>query len=273
MRDYLLQRPGSQNWRLRLPVPGDVHGRYTERSLGTPDRAQAEVLAAPDITAHKARLLAARPGFDAEGTLLRTHIELAEANAFIARHHRHHKRIPWHRFSLGAMIDGRLVGVATCGRPLGGQCQDRWLEVTRLASDGTRNVCSFLYGACARAAFALGYARVQTYILKSESGVSLKAAGWQFERMSHPAGWHKRGRPLPGHLQDRKQLWFRGENSPIKASYDAKLRPWERAGMSRASWFRLGKPAKRPIRQTQRQAAAEQKISVRTLQRRLQTTR
>ena len=62
------------------------------------------------------------------------HVELAQANAFIVQHHRHHGRIPWHRFSVGASLDGRLVGVAVVGRPLGGQCQDRWVEVRRNAA-------------------------------------------------------------------------------------------------------------------------------------------
>jgi hypothetical protein len=35
-----------------------------------------------------------------------------------------------------------------------------------------------LYAACARAALAQGFDEVQTFILKSESGVSLTAAGW-----------------------------------------------------------------------------------------------
>jgi hypothetical protein len=42
-RDYLLQRPGSQNWRLRL----QLDGKAVEQSLGTPDRALAEVRALP----------------------------------------------------------------------------------------------------------------------------------------------------------------------------------------------------------------------------------
>jgi hypothetical protein len=98
--------------------------------------------------------------------------------------------------------------------------------------------------------------------------VSLKAAGWQFERMSHPSGWHKRGRPLPEHLQDRKQLWFRGENSPTKPPNGGKLKQWERVGMSRTSWYRHGKPKSPPIRLTQKQMALEQRVSVRTIQRR-----
>lgn len=102
------------------------------------------------------------------------HVELEQANAFIVKHHRHHDKILMHRFSIGATLNLRLVGVAVVGRPLGGQCQDRWVEVTRLATDGTPNACSFLYGAAWRAAQALGYERVQTYILDSESGISLK---------------------------------------------------------------------------------------------------
>lgn len=208
------------------------------------------------------------------GTLTLAHVELADANAFIERWHRHHGRIPWHRFSVGAMLDGRLVGVATVGRPLSGKCQDRWVEITRLATDGTPNVCSFLYGAAARAAFTLGYARIQTYILKSESGVSLRASGWQFDRMTNePSPWHSRtgkSKPVPAHLMGIKQLWFKGENSPIKASKGGKNgRPWQRLGMSRSSWYAHGKPKSPRRRQTQKRQAAELRISVRTLQRRL----
>lgn len=159
--------------------------------------------------------------------------------------------------------------MATVGRPLSGQCQEKWVEVTRLCSDGTPNVCSFLYSAAARAAFALGYARIQTYILQDETGASLKGAGWRFDRMSLPSGWHKRGRPLASHLQGLKQLWFQGEASPEKATTGAKPRhPWERVGMGRSTWYRLGKP-KRPARRlTQRETARELGTSVRTLQRR-----
>jgi integrase len=56
-RDYLLQRPGSQNWRVRL----QLDGKAVEHSLHTPDHALAEVRAAPMIAEHKLKLLERRP--------------------------------------------------------------------------------------------------------------------------------------------------------------------------------------------------------------------
>jgi len=54
--DYLFLRDGSRNWQIKLQSPD---GRI-EKSLGTPDRAQAEILALPYIQDHKLRLLEAR---------------------------------------------------------------------------------------------------------------------------------------------------------------------------------------------------------------------
>jgi integrase len=55
---YLFQRPGSSNWYIKLRSPGE---KRKELSLGTSDRREAEILAGPMVTAHKAALLAARP--------------------------------------------------------------------------------------------------------------------------------------------------------------------------------------------------------------------
>lgn len=141
------------------------------------------------------------------------HVELKEANEFVTRLHRHHKKIQGHRFSIAAMIGDELCGVCIVGRPVGGTNQGTWTEITRMCTDGTANACSFLYGAAARASANLGYIRCQTYILKDEPGTSLKAAGWKFDRMSHPVGWHHDGpraaRNVEQHLMDRKQLWFK----------------------------------------------------------------
>lgn len=107
---------------------------------------------------------------------------LAEANAFVDQEHRHHGPSVGHKFSIGVVDeDGRLRGVAIAGRPKArALSQSKVLEVTRLATDGCENACSALYGAMARTAAAMGYERhnVITYTLASESGTSLRAAGW-----------------------------------------------------------------------------------------------
>ena len=100
---------------------------------------------------------------------------LKEANAYVEQHHRHHKPVVGHKFSIGCSDGEKIVGVAIVGRPVARHLDDGWtLEVNRLCTDGTRNACSMLYAAAWRAARAMGYKRLVTYILESESGVSLK---------------------------------------------------------------------------------------------------
>ena len=109
-------------------------------------------------------------------------IELKDANAYIARFHRHHSPVYRDKFRVGAAESGVLVGVAQVGRPTSRVLDDGMtLEVVRLCSSGDRNVCSFLYSRCARIARELGFKRIITYILESEDGTSLKASGWHCE--------------------------------------------------------------------------------------------
>lgn len=123
-------------------------------------------------------------------------IDLASANAFVQRHHRHHGKVVGHKFSLAAVNDGSIIGVCIVGRPVARMRDDGWtMEVTRLCTDGTRNACSFLYGAAARAVFALGYRRLGTYILASESGASLKACGWRLVGEVKGRSWSCKSRP------------------------------------------------------------------------------
>ena len=44
-------------------------------------------------------------------------LELGEANAFVAQHHRHHRPVVGHKFSIGAVLGEKIVGVAIIGRP------------------------------------------------------------------------------------------------------------------------------------------------------------
>lgn len=122
-------------------------------------------------------------------------MSLGDANDLVARWHRHHKPVVGHKFSIGVEADLLgIVGAAICGRPVARMCNQRFtLEVTRLVTDGTPNACSMLYAAAARAATALGYTKIQTYILASESGTTLKAAGWADEGPAGGGdGWKKR---------------------------------------------------------------------------------
>lgn len=109
-------------------------------------------------------------------------ISLKDANAYVERLHRHHGPVVGHKWSLAAYKDGRLCGVAIVGRPTGRRLDDgHTLEITRLCTDGTRNACSFLYAAAARRAKHEGYQKIITFILQSEPGSSLRAAGWTLE--------------------------------------------------------------------------------------------
>jgi hypothetical protein len=139
---------------------------------------------------------------------------LAEANAFIRAHHRHSRPIQSHRFSIGCVHDGKLVGVVVIGRPA---CrthdQNVVAEVSRLCTDGTRNACSFLYGAAARAAKAMGFERIQSFTLQRETGASLRAAGW---KQGHDSSRGNR-RPRPGEVRDvPRWAWFLDLNEPVE---------------------------------------------------------
>lgn len=138
-------------------------------------------------------------------------VALDEANAFVAQHHRHHKPVIGHKFSI-AVADGDVVrGVAIVGRPVARGLDNGWtLEVNRCCTDGTRNVCSMLYGAAWRAAKALGFRRLVTYTLPSEGGASLRAAGWRLIGERGGGNWNTPARPridTAAALQGQKLLW------------------------------------------------------------------
>lgn len=125
-------------------------------------------------------------------------VELADANRFVAQLHRHHKPVHRCRFSVGVQdATGQLRGVAMAGRPVArGVNPRKVLEAVRICADGTPNACSFLLGKVAHLAGEMGYCKAQTYILDSEAGTSLKAAGWRPVAVVKGRQWfHTDGRP------------------------------------------------------------------------------
>lgn len=152
-------------------------------------------------------------GDDVNELLYVVPLELSEANLLVAQWHRHHVPVLRHRFSLGAVSGGRMVGAAICGGPASPNTdRHKTLEVSRLVTDGTPNACSLLYGACARAAKAMGYERIQTFILDTETGVTLRASGWTNDGLVKTRPWSHR--PNRRDNLQNKIRWVRELNDP-----------------------------------------------------------
>lgn len=128
-----------------------------------------------------------------------TPIGLREANAWVDLMHRHHGPVRGHKFSVAVLgEEGTIVGVGIAGRPVSKALQSSGhIEIIRLASDGTANVPSMIYGALRGAAVKLGYPahKVLTYTLDTEPGTSLRAAGFVFDGMTDGGSWDRPGRP------------------------------------------------------------------------------
>ncbi len=125
---------------------------------------------------------------------------LRRANDFVAAHHRHNGRTSRNggKFAIAVrdMDSDSIHGVAIVGNPLSATYMDgRTAEVLRVCvADGSpKGSCSILYAACWRAWRAMGGQRLITYTLQTESGASLRGAGWLIVGQTKPVkpGWRK----------------------------------------------------------------------------------
>lgn len=147
-------------------------------------------------------------------------ITLRKANDFVAAHHRHNGRTARNggKYAVGLAVDSGLVGVAIVGNPLSATLMDGWTaEVLRVcvSAEAPKGSCSMLYQACWRAWRAMGGRRMITYTLLSESGASLRGAGWRVVGTTTPTppGWKKKERaeikrtyaPVMGAVKNRWQ--------------------------------------------------------------------
>jgi hypothetical protein len=124
-------------------------------------------------------------------------ITLKQARAFVGENHRHNDEPQGGKWAIALMRGDELVGVAICGRPVSGELQRRgYMEITRVCVlEGVKGGNSMLYARCRRIGQLMGYERFVSYNLDSESGVSLRAAG--FERVARTRGgtWDRPKRP------------------------------------------------------------------------------
>lgn len=131
-------------------------------------------------------------------------ITLREANDFVEQFHRHSRRTSRDggKFAIGAANDDGMFGVAIVGRPLARMLNDSFTaEVLRccVLPAAPRNACSFLYGRCWRIWQQMGGRRMVTYTLQTESGSSLKGAGWKVVGETRPNGWDRPDRQREWH--------------------------------------------------------------------------
>lgn len=126
-------------------------------------------------------------------------LTLGEARSYVDAIHRHHRAPIGGLFAIGLSDDKTppaIVGCVIVGRPVARALDtDFTCEVTRLATDGSRNACSMLYRAAWRAARAMGYRRLVTYTLASESGSSLVGAGFKLIATVKGRSWDTPSRP------------------------------------------------------------------------------
>lgn len=136
-------------------------------------------------------------------------IKQKDAKEFVKKHHRHHKPPLGSIFQIGCAIDDKLIGVIIVGRPVARMLDNGWtVEVTRCCTTGYKNACSKLYAAAWRAARALGYKRLITYILETEKGTSLKAAGFKCVGKCGGGSWNCKSRPrIDSHPTEQKLLF------------------------------------------------------------------
>jgi hypothetical protein len=124
-------------------------------------------------------------------------MSIQDANAFVAQFHRHSKPVLSAKFAIGATDGDRLVGVAIIGRPIARLMQDGWTaEVNRVCvlDDAPKGTPSFLYGRAWRIWQQMGGKRMLTYTLASESGASLRGAGWKVMGETTPGQWDRASR-------------------------------------------------------------------------------
>jgi hypothetical protein len=106
--------------------------------------------------------------------------------------------------------DGSPVGVGIAGNPPRVWQGIGRIVITRVATNGTENACSEIYGALCRAAKALGYREAWTYTLPHEPGTSLRAAGFVDAGMTDGGEWDRPSRARkPATRPERKRRWRR----------------------------------------------------------------
>lgn len=137
------------------------------------------------------------------------------ASEYITFMHRHHLPLDFGSYSLAVCDpEGMVHGVAIIGRTTSQHMKlpnipNEWIqEVRRVATDGTKNACSALYGAAWRMVREMGYRALISYTLPEEGGSSLMALGWDLVEDVGGNSWaHRSKRGFDVHPVGKKLRW------------------------------------------------------------------
>lgn len=138
-------------------------------------------------------------------------ITVKQAVPFVARVHRRLKDVQGAMWAVAVHDWAGVVGVALVGHPSGQWSKGEvTLSVLRVAVvEGHRNACSMLYGACSRAARAMGADNLVTYTHEDEHGSSLLAANWIPKGKTRGGEYHRPSRPRKKAIDaNPKNRWF-----------------------------------------------------------------
>lgn len=144
----------------------------------------------------------------------------ADALAFNAQVHRRRKRVQGGMWCVSVRSGEQIVGVAIVGWPAKEWTTDELdtLCVLRCSViEGHRNACSMLYGACWKAARAMGCESMVTYTDLDEPGTSLRAAGWTDGGVTDGGEWDRptRRRRAAVNAEPKRRWWAPGSKRAI----------------------------------------------------------
>ena len=118
------------------------------------------------------------------------------ANRFVSQFHRHNQKTQGGKVTIGLEKDGVLVGVAIAGRPVARMLDDgATAEITRVCvKEGVKNGSSMLYARMRRILQIMGYKKIITYTLQSETGASMRAINAKIVAEVKPQRWKVKGK-------------------------------------------------------------------------------
>lgn len=151
-------------------------------------------------------------GSNSTGKLKSRELDFRDACCHVNLHHRHHASPLGHLFSGGVFQDNTLRAAVIVGRPVARALDDgKTVEITRVASDGTRNACSKAMAWAIAEARNRGFKKVISYTLATESGGSLKAVGFELDATTRGGSWNCPSRPRAAdrHPTTPKTRWVK----------------------------------------------------------------